>query len=186
MTKDSGDKGRYRDETLLSVMGRDPAANHGVVNPPVYHASTILHETAAALREATFGPRQYGKTYYGRYGTPTTFPAPEFHRHAGAGPPLLLVRLRQGRDRGGDARLREERRPRADDRQRLWADAEPRERAAQAHGGRDRLLRPCIGAGIADLMQGNTSVVVGESPGSLTFEVQDFPALAAAAQERAC
>ena len=74
MTKDSGDKGRYRDETLLSVLGRDPAANHGVVNPPVYHASTILHESAAALKEATFGPREYGKTYYGRYGTPTTFP----------------------------------------------------------------------------------------------------------------
>ena len=74
MTKDSGGKGRYRDETLLSVLGRDPAANHGVVNPPVYHASTILHESAAALKEATFGPREYGKTYYGRYGTPTTFP----------------------------------------------------------------------------------------------------------------
>ena len=74
MSKESGDKGRYRDETLLSVLGRDPAANHGVVNPPVYHASTILHESAAALKEATFGPREYGKTYYGRYGTPTTFP----------------------------------------------------------------------------------------------------------------
>ena len=33
-------------------------------------------------------------------------------------------------------------------------------------------------------MRDNTSVVVGESPGSLTFEVQDFPALAAAAHER--
>ena len=43
---------------------------------------------------------------------------------------------------------------------------------------------PCIGAGIADLMRENTSVVVGESPGSLTFEVQDFPALADAAHAR--
>ena len=63
MSKESDDRGRYRDETLLSVMGRDPAANHGVVNPPVYHASTILHESAAALKEATFGARVYGKTY---------------------------------------------------------------------------------------------------------------------------
>ena len=43
---------------------------------------------------------------------------------------------------------------------------------------------PCIGAGIADLMRENTSVVVGESPGSLTFEIQDFPALADAAHAR--
>ena len=55
MTKDSDGKARYRAETLLSVLGRDPAANHGVVNPPVYHASTILHESTAALKDR--GPR---------------------------------------------------------------------------------------------------------------------------------
>ena len=37
---------------------------------------------------------------------------------------------------------------------------------------------PLIGAGIAGLMRGNTRVVFTESPGSLTFEVQDIPAIA--------
>src|SRR5205807_10085758 len=38
-----------------------------------------------------------------------------------------------------------------------------------------------IGAGIAALMRLNTKVVYVESPGSLTFEVQDVPAIAAVA-----
>ncbi len=37
---------------------------------------------------------------------------------------------------------------------------------------------PLIGAGIAALMQPNTTVVYTESPGSHTFEVQDIPAIA--------
>ena len=184
MTKESGGKGRYRDETLLSVMGRDPAANHGVVNPPVYHASTILHETAAALREATFGPREYGKTYYGRYGTPTTFPLQDSiaaleqgHRTYlfGSGKAAIVAALLAFVKSGDHV---------------LMTDSAYGPTRGLANGLLKRMgvettfYDPCIGAGIADLMQGNTSVVVGESPGSLTFEIQDFPALAAAAHER--
>ncbi|MDE2428751.1 MAG: cystathionine beta-lyase, partial [Burkholderiales bacterium] len=40
---------------------------------------------------------------------------------------------------------------------------------------------PLMGADIARLMQKNTRVVFVESPGSLTFEVQDIPAIAAVA-----
>lgn len=43
---------------------------------------------------------------------------------------------------------------------------------------------PCIGAGIAALMRPNTRAVYLESPGSITFEVQDFPAIARVARER--
>ena len=42
---------------------------------------------------------------------------------------------------------------------------------------------PLIGEDIARLMRPNTKVVYVESPGSLTFEVQDVPAIAAAAHE---
>ena len=40
---------------------------------------------------------------------------------------------------------------------------------------------PLVGAGIAELIQPNTTVVYTESPGSGTFEVQDIPAICAAA-----
>ena len=57
------------DDTLVVTEGRDPERNHGVVNPPVYRASTILYENVAAFE----GPRQVRGVYYGRGGTPTTF-----------------------------------------------------------------------------------------------------------------
>jgi cysteine-S-conjugate beta-lyase len=43
---------------------------------------------------------------------------------------------------------------------------------------------PLIGAGIASLMKPNTRAIYLENPGSLTFEVQDFPAIARIARER--
>jgi cystathionine beta-lyase len=41
---------------------------------------------------------------------------------------------------------------------------------------------PAIGAGIAELIRPNTKLVFAESPGSMTFEVSDAPAIAAAAR----
>ena len=43
---------------------------------------------------------------------------------------------------------------------------------------------PLIGAGIAELIRENTRLVWTESPGSVTMEVQDVPAIAAAAHAR--
>jgi cystathionine beta-lyase len=43
---------------------------------------------------------------------------------------------------------------------------------------------PCIGAGIADLIQPHTRLIWTESPGSITMEVQDLPAIVAAAHAR--
>ena len=34
-----------KDDTIITHSGRHPFENHGVVNPPVYHASTILFPT---------------------------------------------------------------------------------------------------------------------------------------------
>jgi cystathionine beta-lyase len=53
-------------DTRLVTGGRDPSANHGFVNPPVYHASTVLYPTA----EDMIAHR--GRYTYGRRGTPTT------------------------------------------------------------------------------------------------------------------
>lgn len=43
---------------------------------------------------------------------------------------------------------------------------------------------PCVGAGIGSLIQKNTKLIWCESPGSITMEVQDLPAIVAAAHER--
>ncbi|MGF1689062.1 cystathionine beta-lyase [Photobacterium japonica] len=43
---------------------------------------------------------------------------------------------------------------------------------------------PLIGAGIADLIRDNTALIWVESPGSVTMEIQDVPAICAAAHEK--
>ena len=37
---------QLRADTRLVVGGRDPSAYHGFVNPPVYHASSVLYPSA--------------------------------------------------------------------------------------------------------------------------------------------
>ncbi len=181
MTKHRNETARYRADTLLSVLGRDPAANHGVVNPPVYHASTILYESAAELKAATFGPREYGKTFYGRFGTPTTFALQDtiaaleggYRSYLfGSGKAAIVASLLAFVKSGDHV---------------LITDSAYGPTRSLAPGLLARMgvettfYDPCIGSGIAALMRANTSVVLAESPGSLTFEVQDLPALAEAA-----
>src|SRR5689334_19434294 len=53
-------------DTKLVTGGRDPASYHGFVNPPVYHASTVLYRSAADY------VAHRSRYQYGRRGTPTT------------------------------------------------------------------------------------------------------------------
>jgi cystathionine beta-lyase len=170
------------DATRVTVAGRDPERQHGVVNPPVYRASTILFPSVAALEAAK--PRQ--GTYYGRYGTPTTAALEEAlaeleggHRAivVGSGKTaitsMLLALLRAGDHL-------------------LVADTvygPTRQFCAGTlarFGVATTFYDPLIGAGIAELIRPETQLVFTESPGSLTFEMQDTPAIAAAAHARGC
>ncbi|NQU59676.1 MAG: cystathionine beta-lyase [Rhodospirillales bacterium] len=58
-------------ETKLIHKGRSPRENHGIVNPPVYHASTVTHATVAEYEESSKKP--FDGVHYGRTGTPTSF-----------------------------------------------------------------------------------------------------------------
>jgi cystathionine beta-lyase len=60
------DASQLKPDTRLVAGGRDPFAHHGFVNPPVYHASTVLYPSAEDLIA------HRGRYVYGRRGTPTT------------------------------------------------------------------------------------------------------------------
>jgi len=60
------DKKNYAMDLLLSHAGNHPQANHGIVNPPVYHASTVLDSTVEQMERAQ-KDRLTG-VFYGRYG----------------------------------------------------------------------------------------------------------------------
>src|SRR5579859_8002038 len=60
-----------RRDTVALHAGRDPDGNHGVVNPPVYHCSTVIFPTVETLLE-TRRDRASGAYVgftYGREGT---------------------------------------------------------------------------------------------------------------------
>ena len=169
-----------RDTTLVTA-GRDPAANHGIVNPPVYHASTIVMADLAALRAARHGgPRD---VVYGRNGTPTTFALQDaFCALEGAD---LALACSSGKAAIVTALLAF---VRAGDHILIADSAYQPTRGFAAGllaslGVETSFYDPRIGAGIAELLRPNTTLVYTESPGSLTFEVQDIPAIVAAAHE---
>lgn len=170
------------DATLVTILGREPKRHDGVVNPPVYHASTILYPTLAAMERA----RPDRGVYYGRYGTPTTFALEDAVARLEGGDralvvgsgktaitAVLLALLRQG-----DHLLVTDS-VYAPTRQ--FCDG-----MLTRFGIETSYYEPTIGADIAGLIRDNTRLVFTESPGSLTFEVQDVPAITAAAHARGC
>ena len=152
------------------------AEHFGVVNTPVYRASTILYPDLATLES---GDVPY---FYGRRGTPSSksledaVTALEGGAHTvicssglnaiavailavcGAGDHLLMV----------DS---------------CYAPTRHLcDKTLSRFGIETTYYDPLIGGNIASLLRPNTKAVFCESPGSLTFEVQDVPAIAAAAR----
>ena len=169
-----------KDETLAVVAGRDPERHSGVVNPPVFRASTILYPNV----EAFDAPRQIRGVYYGRGGTPTTFAledaisALEGAHGAvitGSGKTAIAQALMTFLQAGDHLLMVD------------TAYAPTRQlcdRVLSRFGVETTYYDPLIGAEIERLIRPNTKVVFMESPGSLTFEVQDVPAIAAVARAR--
>ncbi len=166
-----------RKETRLLGAGRSPETNHGIVNPPVYHASTIVFPTLAALEESDHTP--YEGTRYGRRGTPTTFALEEAVAELEGGFRSIAVP-------SGLAAITTS----------LLAFLKNGDHLLMVDTTYAPTRRFCdtvlAGLGIstsyydplsdiAPLLRPNTRVVFAESPGSLTYEVQDIPLLAEAA-----
>ncbi len=173
-----------RDETRLASAGRRPEWTGPIVNTPVHRASTILFEDCAALRRGA-ARNADGDFHYGRRGTPTQWSLAEALTalEPGAagtmlypsgvaaiacallsvlksGDELLMVDSVYGPTRG-------------------FCD-----QVLAQMGIATRYYDPLIGAGIAALIGERTRAVFLESPGSLTFEVQDVPAIVDAAKAR--
>jgi len=171
-----------RDETLLAHVGNDPQRHFGIVNPPVYHASTVLYPTLAAFKRR-FEQRYTGVTY-GIHGTPTTFALADAVAAVEGGYKAVVVSSGLAAIRtalcafvkSGDHVLA------ADT---VYGPTRHFcEKALLPLGIDTTYYDPALGEGIESLFRPNTRVLFLESPGSLTFEVQDVPALARAARAR--
>jgi cysteine-S-conjugate beta-lyase len=183
MTSKSGDDETGQEfaiSTRLTNAGRDPFAHHGYVNTPVYHASTLLYRSAQDYLD------HRGRYQYGRRGTPTS----EALQTALAeieGPQCAAVALLPSglaavamallsALRAGDHVLVTDS---AYGPTRKFCDT-----ILSRYGIAVTYYDPRIAGGIAALMKPNTRAVFLESPGSLSFEVQDVPAISTAAHAR--
>ena len=163
-------------ETAVVHLGRDPAKHLGAVNTPVYRASTIVFPTLDDLEASAEG--RHPGIGYGLHGLPTVTDlqaavasleggARGFAVPSGlAATTLPLLALLKAGDRV------------------LITDSVyfPTRRFATNHLVRNGIevafYDPLAGAAIESQMTPNTRVVFTESPGSLSFDVQDIPAIA--------
>jgi len=166
--------------TRLVAGGRDASAHHGFVNPPVHHASTVLYPSAE-----DFLARR-SRYLYGRRGTPTSEALENALRElegsdcAGvallpSGLAAICTALFAVLDAGDHLLVTDS----AYQPTRRFCDGVLRRKGVET-----TYYDPLIGDGIAALMKSNTRAVFVEAPGSLSFEVQDVPAIAAAAHAR--
>ena len=166
---------RDKPETIAVSAGRMSEEHFGTVNTPVYRTSTILHPDTASLK-AEKTPYTYG-----RRGTPTTR---SFENAISAlEGAARTVSLPSGLNAIATALLT----VCSSGDHLLVADTcyGPTrhfcDTTLKRFGVETSYYDPLIGADIAKLFRPNTKAVFCESPGSLTFEVQDVPAIAAAA-----
>ena len=171
-----------KQDTNLAHIGSDPLNDFGIVNPPVYHASTVAFPTVEAQRIARENPRGFT---YGRHGTPTSFAFEDtvcaleggFRTYSvGSGLSAIVGAMLAFVQQGDHV---------------LVCDSAYRptrnlsETFLKRFGVTTTYYNPLIdAAGITQLIRPETKVIYVESPGSHTFEVQDVPAICEAMHKR--
>ncbi len=168
-------------ETKLSSLGRDPLTHGRIVNTPIYPASTLVFDNLAALDSAFAGT--YDKPGYARQGTPTTQALMDSIAALEGGETTVLTNT------GLQAVICSLYTFLSPGDHLLIADTvyDPTRKFCNSMlkpwGVEVEYYDPALGGNISTLMRENTRVVYTESPGSLTFEMQDIPAIAAAAHD---
>ena len=176
LTEDA--KARLRGRSRLVHLGRDAEMSQGFVNVPPFRGSTVLFPDVATLHS---GAQRFT---YGTHHTPTTEALTQaWSAISGAagtqlvpsGLAAIAMSLMTALSAGDHF---------------LVSDSayQPARTLAgsilKRMGIETTYYDPLIGADIAALMRPNTKAVLVESPGSQSLEVQDIPAIAAAAHAR--
>ena len=167
-----------KDDTLVTHAGLAPKDNYGIVNPPVYHASTVLFPTLDSLEG-----QPPSTVVYGRHGTPTTFALEQALTAledgtgtvlAPSGLAAISLALMAWVKTGDHILVSDS----VYSPTRKFCD-----QVLSRYGVETEYYDPLIGADIAHRLRPNTALVFLESPGSQTFEIQDLPAIARVAHD---
>ncbi len=165
--------------TLLTGLGRDARNDAGSVNPPVHHTSTLIFDSFAQMRAYESGRHEHFG--YGRQNNDTldrlaqaiaSLEGGDYSVITSSGLAATVLAILAFARQGDHILVPDS----------LYASTrkfivEECPRLGIAYDFYD----PTIGAAIAGHIKPNTAIVYVESPGSLTFEMQDIPAIAEAA-----
>ncbi|WP_174871754.1 cystathionine beta-lyase [Pectobacterium polaris] len=162
--------------TALVAAGRSKKFTHGSVNPVIQRASSLVFDTVQDKKNATIN-RAKGALFYGRRGTLTHFSFQEAMVELEGGVGCVLYPC--GAAAISNAMLSF---VAAGDHVLVTGSAyEPTQdfcnKVLSKMNVSTTYFNPLIGADIAELIQPNTKVVFLESPGSITMEVHDVPAI---------
>jgi cysteine-S-conjugate beta-lyase len=171
-------RNKLRTRSRLVHSGRDPEANHGFINFPAFRGSTVLFPDMETL---TTRKQRYT---YGTHGTPTTEALCEaWTEIAGAAGTVLvpsglfaIIASLTTALSAGDHLLMTDAAYRP---ARIYCDT-----ILKRMGVETTYYDPAIGRGIGALLRANTRAVFVEAPGSQSLEMQDIPAISAAAREK--
>ncbi len=170
----------HKPATQLVHAGK-PRTGIRAVNPPLERGSTFLFDTVADLEAGKKARLQPGNVFYGRLGTPNAYEFEDAVSALEGGAYSLSVPSGLAAcvlpvltfARPGDRILVTDT---------VYDPARGSFSSFFARNGIEvAYFDPRIGAGIKELMTDNTRLVYLESPGSLTFELHDIPAIAQAA-----
>ena len=169
-------------DTLLGHAGRNPANHHGTINTPVFRASTIVFPDLETY--STRPGDDYKTPRYGIHGTPTTWALEEAVAKMEGGYNAVAVCSGLAAInaalcafvKAGDHLLMTDS---VYGPTRTFCDKQ-----LKGFGVEIQYYDPLIGAGIKNLIKTNTKAIFCEAPGSLSFEMQDIPAIAREAHAR--
>jgi len=187
MAKDeSAKRPERRRETLLTHGGEAAVAGHDFANPPIVRGSTVLHANVADMKERSrrYRSDEPGPVNYGLFGTPTHHALFDLmselecgHRSWALPSGLAACTMAMmAMLRSGDHVLVSD--SAYGPTRRFCIDVLPR------YGVQCSFYSATAGREIEALFRPNTRLLWLESPGSLTFEMQDVPALAELARKR--
>ena len=170
------------DDTKLTRAGTDSEGHAGILNPPVYRASTIHFPTVEAF-DSRFD-RRFDEVVYGSYGTPTTkaleaaIAEIENGRRSialASGTAAITLSFMACVKPGDHV---------------LVTDSAYKstrnlcETLLKRLGVETSYFRPDAGSNIEEDIRPETRLVFLESPGSYTFEIQDIPAITEVCRRR--
>jgi cystathionine beta-lyase len=174
-------KSRRSPDTVAAHAGLDPHKHHGIVNPPVYHTSTILKKSLDDYRH------HRGDYLYGRLGTPTSVAVEKavaelYGADDVAAVPSGLAAITtaiMAVTKSGDHLLLPDS---------IYGSGRRFiEETLPQYGIKTDFYDPLVtGEELRGHLKPETSMIYIETPGSLTFEMQDTAAIVKVAKDNKC